>query len=125
MVDSVDVAGKVAVIGAGSWGTAAAGLVAPHATKVVLWAHSEEVASGIRDSGRNPRYLRGYDLPANVTASSDIAECLLDAEACLVVVPSSHLRATSHKMAPARSLSASRLPPSSSSSLRFRSAFAS
>ena len=100
MVDSVDAAGKVAVIGAGSWGTAAAGLVAPHATKVVLWAHSEEVASGIRDNGRNPRYLKGYDLPTNVTASSDIAECLREAEACLIVVPSSHLRATSRTMAP-------------------------
>ena len=94
MVDSVDAVSKVAVIGAGSWGTAAAGLVAPHATEVVLWAHSEEVASGIRDNGRNPRYLKGYDLPTNVTASSDIAECLREAEACLIVVPSSHLRAT-------------------------------
>ena len=38
---------RIAIIGAGSWGTAAAGLVAKHADEIVLWAHSQEVADGI------------------------------------------------------------------------------
>lgn len=85
---------RVAVIGAGSWGTAAAGLVARHADEVVLWAHSEEVARGIRETRRNPRYLTGYELPANVGATASLAEALDGASEVLVAVPSTHLRAT-------------------------------
>ena len=91
---------NVAVVGAGSWGTAAAGLVAPHAARVTLWAHSEEVASGIRSGRRNPRYLTDYLLPENVTATSSMGECLDGAAAALLVVPSSHLRHTVRSMAP-------------------------
>lgn len=92
---------RVAVIGAGSWGTAAAGLVARHADEVVLWAHSEEVARGISRDRRNPRYLTGYELPANVGSTTDLARALEGAASVLVAVPSAHLRAT---LAPAAAL---------------------
>lgn len=91
---------KVAVVGAGSWGTAMAGRVAGAAEEVVLWAHSEEVACGIREGHRNPRYLTSYELPANVSASSDMAEALAGAQGIVFSVPSSHLRGVCAQAAP-------------------------
>lgn len=90
---------KVAVIGLGSWGTAAAGLVSLHADEVTGWAHSEAVASGIEHEHRNPRYLTGYVLPDNVHATTNLSACIKDADAALVAVPSSHLVHVSSELA--------------------------
>ncbi len=90
---------SVAVIGMGSWGTAAAGLVAPHTDRVVAWAHSEAVCQGINEAHRNPRYLVDYKLPQNVSATSSLAEALEGAESALIVVPSSHLADVAKQMA--------------------------
>ncbi|WP_082629947.1 NAD(P)H-dependent glycerol-3-phosphate dehydrogenase [Olsenella massiliensis] len=84
--------GKVLVIGTGSWGTAAAGLAAVNCAQVVLWARSLEVARGINATRKNPRHLRSYLLPSNVTATHDRAEAACGAEAVVVAVPSNHLR---------------------------------
>lgn len=83
---------KVCVVGAGSWGTAVAGLVAPHVGEVSVWAHSQVVVDGINEYHANPRYLMGYELPDNVTASSRIADAARDAGAVVLVVPSRHVR---------------------------------
>lgn len=85
-------AGRIAVIGSGSWGTAAAGLLAAHADDVRVWAHSPKVAEAINRTHRNPRHLTDFDLPANVSASHDFAEVLDGAESMVMVVPSSFLR---------------------------------
>ena len=85
-------AGRIAVIGSGSWGTAAAGLLAAHADDVRVWAHSPKVAEAINRTHRNPRHLKDYELPANVSASHDFAEVLDGAESMVMVVPSSFLR---------------------------------
>ena len=85
---------RIAIIGAGSWGTAAAGLVAKHADEVVLWAHSQEVADGICQTHKNPRYLSDYELPHNVEATTSLTDALEKIDALLVAVPSSHLRKT-------------------------------
>ena len=63
---------KVAVIGTGSWGTAAAGLVAANADDVVIWARSAEVAAAINRVHMNPRHLTDYRLPAGVRRLADI-----------------------------------------------------
>lgn len=86
--------GRVAVIGTGSWGTAAAGLVAGHADEVCMLARSDEVARSISELHRNPRHLSSYELPANVRATTNAAEALAGAGQALVAVPSSFLRAT-------------------------------
>ena len=83
---------KVAVIGTGSWGTAAAGLAAQNAREVVLWARSPEVAQAINATHRNPRHLTGYDLPSNVTSTHDQAQAVTEVDAIVVAVPSNHLR---------------------------------
>ena len=60
---------RVAVIGAGSWGTAVSALVAQNADEVVLWSHGSEGAKAINETHRNPRYLTDVELPANITAT--------------------------------------------------------
>ncbi|WP_028264259.1 NAD(P)H-dependent glycerol-3-phosphate dehydrogenase [Atopobium fossor] len=89
----------VCVVGAGSWGTAAAGLVAPHTDKVVLWAHSDRVAKSINATHRNPCYLSDYELPNNVVATSSIQQAVQEASELLFVVPSAHLRSVAHQVA--------------------------
>ncbi|MCI1665350.1 MAG: NAD(P)-dependent glycerol-3-phosphate dehydrogenase [Atopobiaceae bacterium] len=83
---------RISVIGAGSWGTAIAGLVAGAGNDVSLWAHSEEVAATIRADHRNPRYLTSYVLPDRVDSSNSLEESTYGADAILLVVPSTHIR---------------------------------
>ena len=81
----------VLVMGTGSWGTAAAGLVSENARRVVMWARSPEVAQSINEQHTNPRHLRDYVLPATIAATSDAAEAVRGADAIVIAVPSNHL----------------------------------
>ena len=58
---------KVAVIGAGSWGTAVASIVA-RKSPTVIWARSKEVATQINETHTNSRYLPDFPLPDTLTA---------------------------------------------------------
>jgi glycerol-3-phosphate dehydrogenase (NAD(P)+) len=84
---------KVAVLGAGSWGTALAKHVADQGHQVTMWARREEQAAGIRDNHENARYLPGLILPDCLTATSSVQEALHDVEYVLSVVPSQTTRA--------------------------------
>lgn len=84
----------VAVIGAGSWGTAVARLLACNGSEVRLWSHNAEVARSINEDHCNPRYLPACTLPPHVRASTDMAWCLEGTAAVVYVVPSSVLRET-------------------------------
>jgi len=82
---------RVTVIGAGSWGTAVAGIVgANHRT--VLWARRPEVAAAINASKQNPSYLTTYRLPEDVTATTDLIEAVDRAEVIILGVPSHGFR---------------------------------
>lgn len=91
---------RTAVIGAGSWGTALAWVLAGNGHEVRLWAHSAEVADAINATHRNPRYLSDAQLPQLITATSDYGRALDGAEAVVVVTPSSALRQALGQMAP-------------------------
>jgi glycerol-3-phosphate dehydrogenase (NAD(P)+) len=78
----------VAVIGAGSWGTALAVHLARAGREVRLWAREPEVVEGIRASRRNPLYLADVDVPAAVEATGEPREAVDGAETVLVAVPS-------------------------------------
>jgi len=79
---------KLAVIGAGSWGTALGIQLARNGNEVVLWGHDpNEVAALLRD-GANRHYLPGVQLPAGLTPSNDLVTTLLNADEVLIVVPS-------------------------------------
>lgn len=84
---------KVAVLGAGSWGTTFAKILADGGSEVTLWARRREVAREIRETNRNSDYLPGINLPATLTATDSIEAALEGAEQVYVAVPSQHLRA--------------------------------
>lgn len=85
---------KIAVMGAGSWGTTFAKVLADNPSNLVmLWARREDIADEINTEHRNGDYLPGIELPHALRASSDIAEVLRDAEQVYISVPSQALRA--------------------------------
>lgn len=84
--------GKVAVMGAGSWGTAYAMMCADAGEDVVLWARRPEVAKVVNADHRNPDYLGDVELTASLRATADAAEALSGAEVVVLAVPSHALR---------------------------------
>ncbi len=85
---------KIAVIGSGTWGTAACGLLAPHVDEVMLYARRESVAQGICETHRNPQHLPSLQLPHNVRATSSLEEAFAGATEAVWAVPSAFLRST-------------------------------
>ncbi len=83
---------KVAVVGAGSWGTTFGKILADGGATVVMWARRPELAAEITESKRNSRYLPGINLPRSMTATTDLAEALRGAEQIYLSVPSQSLR---------------------------------
>ena len=81
---------KVTVVGAGSWGTTVASMLAP-SVDTVLWARRSELAEQINE-GTNPAYLPGFELPSELTATTDIEAAIADAEAIVMSVPSHGFR---------------------------------
>jgi glycerol-3-phosphate dehydrogenase (NAD(P)+) len=78
---------SVAVIGAGSWGTAFAGLVATNAP-TVLWAREPELVTKINAEHENTMYLAGISLPTDLVATNDLAEACSGADVIVMGVPS-------------------------------------
>lgn len=83
---------KVAVLGAGSWGTTFAKILADGGSDVAIWARRPELAREISQSKRNSDYLPGINLPRNLWASSSIPEVLNGAEHIYLAVPAQSLR---------------------------------
>jgi len=84
---------KIAVMGAGSWGTTFAKVLADNSTnEVVLWARRQDVADEINNDHRNGDYLPGIALPKSLTASTDVASVLSEATQVYISVPSQSLR---------------------------------
>jgi len=90
---------KITVIGAGSWGTAVAGLVANH-RPVTLWARRRALAAAINETGENPDYLPGIELSPRIRATSDLSEALDDAGLIVMGVPSHGFRSVLEQAAP-------------------------
>ena len=83
---------KVAVLGAGAWGTALAKVLADKLHPTTLWAHDAAHAAVIDETRTNERYLQGFALPPSLHATADLGEALRGAELVVVVVPSHALR---------------------------------
>jgi len=83
---------RVAVLGAGSWGTTFAKILADGGSNVALWARRPELAREISQSHRNSDYLPGINLPRNLWSSSRLPEVLDGAEQVFLSVPSQSLR---------------------------------
>ena len=78
---------EVAVLGAGSWGTALAKHLADQGHRVRLWARRPEQAEHMQVHRENPDYLRGAELPPTLMATSDLQAALEGTSAVVVVVP--------------------------------------
>lgn len=83
---------KIAVIGAGSWGTATAGLLAKRGHNITLWALEEDVVAGINETHRNPQYLSEMLLPSSLKATHDMEKALNGADIAVMVVVSHAMR---------------------------------
>jgi glycerol-3-phosphate dehydrogenase (NAD(P)+) len=90
---------RVAVIGAGSWGTAMATIVGA-STPASLWARSSELATSMREEGENASYLPGIRLPAELGVTASLEEALAGARVVFMAVPSHGFRAVLKDMAP-------------------------
>ena len=82
---------RVTVLGAGSWGTTVASLVAAR-NDTVLWARDGDVAAEIRAEHSNDRYLPGFTLPHDLDATDDLERAVCRAELLVVGVPSHGFR---------------------------------
>lgn len=85
-------AGRVAVVGAGSWGTALANVLAKKGVETVLWSHETGVADAIRREHLNPRYLSQVPLDPRLGATADMEEAVAGAEVVVSVSPSHVVR---------------------------------
>jgi glycerol-3-phosphate dehydrogenase (NAD(P)+) len=92
--------GKIAVIGAGSWGTAIAGVVAGKGLQTVLWGHhSGHVATLIRDR-ENIKYLPGYHFVDSLHLTSNLRSAVEGSEIVCMVVPSHGFRKVFEEIVP-------------------------
>jgi glycerol-3-phosphate dehydrogenase (NAD(P)+) len=91
---------KVAVIGAGSWGTSVSWLLGGKGHDVSLWAREVEIAEGINTAHHNPFYMTDVVLPDCVVATHEIGRALEGVEAVVMVTPSVGVRTTAEAMKP-------------------------
>jgi glycerol-3-phosphate dehydrogenase (NAD(P)+) len=87
-------------LGAGSWGTTFAKILADGGNDVMLWARRDELAEDINETHRNSDYLRGIRLPLNLVATSSMAAAVKNAEQVYLCVPSQTLRENLVQLAP-------------------------
>jgi glycerol-3-phosphate dehydrogenase (NAD(P)+) len=94
------VSGRVAVFGAGSWGTAFSIVLADAGNDVTLWARREEVAAAVNDRRENADYLPGVELPPAIQATHDVEKALHGADVVVLATPSQSLRENLTQWAP-------------------------
>ena len=83
---------RLAVIGAGAWGTALAVVAQRAGTGAILWARDPEVAAAINERHQNPYYLPGVALDPAIAATADLESAVATADAALLAVPAQFLR---------------------------------
>ena len=91
---------SIAVIGAGSWGTALAKLLSDKGHRVSLWAHRPEHVKQIRQEKENSTYLPGFFLSDRLTPLSDLAEVVREKNFIVMVVPSHVFRSVFSQVVP-------------------------
>ena len=91
---------KIAILGAGSWGTALALLAARNGCQTLLWGHNPGHMAALAQDHQNKRYLPEYPFPANLAVTSDLAEVAAFSHLILVCVPSHAFKNTLIKLKP-------------------------
>jgi len=93
-------AAQIAVLGAGSWGTALAILLCRNGIRVTLWSHLQDDIDRLQDARENRRFLPGIPLPPALQLTADLATAVLPADEVLLVVPSHAFRQVVSTSAP-------------------------
>ena len=83
---------NIGVIGAGSWGTTLANLLAKKGYSVTLWAYEKELVARMRENGVNDLYLPDFTLSPNMRFTADLKEAAKDKDLLLLVPPSQVMR---------------------------------
>ncbi len=83
---------NIGVIGAGSWGTTLANLLAKKGYQVTLWAYEADLVKNMQQTRQNDLYLPGFELSENLSFTSDLAEAAGGRQLLLLVPPSQVLR---------------------------------
>src|SRR6188472_3722334 len=83
---------KVAVIGAGSWGTALAIVLADNENDVRLWARRQNQVDEINSEHTNGKYLPEIQLPENIVATTDLKDAVIDTDTIVLVTPTKAMR---------------------------------
>ena len=91
---------RIAVVGAGSWGTALAAITADKGVDTILWARREDLAEAIASRHENPDYLSGVALPPSLQATHDLEKALSSASIAVMAVPSHAFRGVFREVAP-------------------------
>src|SRR5258708_24343068 len=91
---------KIAIVGAGSWGTALAIVLSPRFERIRLWAYENDLVQRMADTRVNDIFLPGYRLPLNVEPVSDLEAAVADAGIVLGVMPSRFARPIYRSMLP-------------------------
>jgi len=84
----------LAVLGAGSWGTALAILIARRDRPVLLWDHNPEHVAALKKERRNTRYLPDFELPDPIIPTADLSSLATQTRDFVITVPSHAFRAT-------------------------------
>ncbi|NGP43697.1 NAD(P)H-dependent glycerol-3-phosphate dehydrogenase [Bacillaceae bacterium SIJ1] len=92
---------RIAVIGAGSWGTALSMVLADNGHSVSLWTHREDLANDINERQQNEQYLQGVKLPESIQATTSLETVLEDVHTCILAIPTKALREVLRQMIPA------------------------
>jgi glycerol-3-phosphate dehydrogenase (NAD(P)+) len=91
---------NLAIIGAGSWGTALAIVLAPRFPRIRLWVYEADLAARMKETRENDVYLPGFQLPPHVEVTTEFPAALDQAEIVLSVMPSHLVRSLYQKMLP-------------------------
>ncbi|WP_180368123.1 NAD(P)-binding domain-containing protein, partial [Oenococcus oeni] len=78
---------KIAILGAGSWGTALASTFSMNGNQVILWGKNQSDIDDINQNHQNRRFLQEAFLDKNLKATTDLKDAVKDAEIVLFVVP--------------------------------------
>jgi glycerol-3-phosphate dehydrogenase (NAD(P)+) len=96
----MEAVGRIGVVGAGSWGTTLAQLLAAKGYEVDLWVYEEDLCRTIRETRENTYYLPGFLLHENIVAHHELRQVVDGHDLVVMVVPSHVYRQTARQMLP-------------------------